>query len=173
MSIGGPSVLHLPADPQEGEPASQATLAPLLGRPLDFPTLCGVDPEGDEEESCVRVDRAAAMASQSSSNCLPPSPCHREKALKAQLPLWCGMLTRVIKAGTDEFKSAPCTKAQLDEKSKLESQGTWELESVREWSAVRRDPDLKEATVARLFVIMGRKGDEMIDSASDRSSEIK
>ena len=60
----------------------------------------------------------------------------------------------------------------MTKKVKLESQGTWDLLTVREWSAVRRDPTLLEATVARLFVIMGRKGDEM-EGADGRAAEIK
>eukprot|EP00972_Heterocapsa_arctica_P085535 12607269-Heterocapsa_arctica.AAC.1 len=48
---------------------------------------------------------------------------HRCKQGKPSMPFWCGLLTRVIKAGTDEFKSAPCTQAQVDERVKLESQG--------------------------------------------------
>ena len=60
----------------------------------------------------------------------------------------------------------------MDEKKKLEDQGTWDIETVREWASVRADPTLLEATVARLFVIMGRKCDEMID-AQGRSAEAK
>ena len=37
---------------------------------------------------------------------------------------------------------------------------------------MRADPTLLEATVARLFVIMGRKGDEMI-GADGRAAEVK
>ena len=103
---------------------------------------------------------------------LPTSSGHRAKHFKPSMPFWCGLLTRVIKAGTDEFKSAPCTQAQVDERVKLEAQGTWDLLTVREWSAVRADPTLLEATVARLFVIMGRKGDEMVD-ADGRAAEVK
>eukprot|EP00972_Heterocapsa_arctica_P099301 14652897-Heterocapsa_arctica.AAC.1 len=44
--------------------------------------------------------------------------------------------------------------------------------TFREWSAVRADPTLLGATVARLFVIMGRKGDEM-ENVDGRSSEVK
>ncbi len=87
------------------------------------------------------------------------------------MPLWCGLLTRVIKAGTEEFRSAPCNAAQEAERAKLEQQETWDLTTVREWSAVRSDPALPEATVARLFVIMGRKGDEMADTAN--TAEVK
>ena len=60
----------------------------------------------------------------------------------------------------------------MDERVKLEDSETWDLTSVREWAAIRADPSLPEATVARLFVIMGRKGDEMID-ADGRAAEVK
>ena len=120
------------------------------------------------------VDSYAAIA-HASAKVLPAPPGkepHRKKATRPELPLWCALVTRVIKAGTEEFKSAPCMAAQVEEKRKLDAQTTWDYDTVREWAHVRSDVSLPEATVARLFVIMGRKGDEITDE-SGRSSEVK
>eukprot|EP00972_Heterocapsa_arctica_P057432 8474672-Heterocapsa_arctica.AAC.1 len=88
------------------------------------------------------------------------------------MTLWCGLVTRLIKPGSEEYKGAKCQKAQDDERLKLEGQNVWDPDSVREWSSVARDPSLQEATVARLFVIMGRKGEEMAQTAG-AESEVK
>ncbi|WP_288992781.1 hypothetical protein, partial [uncultured Marinobacter sp.] len=146
-----------------------------LGRPRDHPVLFGIDPDSDETEGSFGDVGYAALNAHTSSispSSPPAASTHRPKMGRPNMPFWCGLLTRVIKAGTDEFKSVPCQEAQKSEKDKLESQDTWDYGTVREWSHIRRDPTLPEATVARLFVIMGRKGDEM-DGADGRAAEIK
>eukprot|EP00972_Heterocapsa_arctica_P089925 13266505-Heterocapsa_arctica.AAC.1 len=88
---------------------------------------------------------------------------HREKSTKANRPLWCGLLTRLIKPSSDEFKSPPCQDSQSDEKTKLEKKEVWDdYSTVREWGSVSSDPAFVEATVARVFVIMGLKNEEML-----------
>ena len=177
--IGSPPGLSLPAGSPSHEPRPNAEshrdgcnypfpIANELGRPLDNPTLFGIDPSTDDMGGSLGDAGYVAPNARTSTETLPsPSASgHRPKAIRPTLPLWCGLLTRVIKAGTDEFKSAPCNKAQEEEKTKLEKQSTWDMDTVREWASVRADPTLLEATVARLFVIMGRKGDEMIDARS-------
>eukprot|EP00972_Heterocapsa_arctica_P000059 9312-Heterocapsa_arctica.AAC.1 len=88
------------------------------------------------------------------------------------MPLWCGLVARLIKPGSEEYKSAKRQKAQDDERLKIEGQNVWDPESVREWSSVARDPNLEEAAVAHLFVIMGRMGEEMAQTAG-AESEVK
>jgi hypothetical protein len=173
-SIAPPPGLTLPAGStpfQESRP--DPSFATVWGTPLSNPTLFGIDPTGDTEGSAEVVGYAAVEAHTTLRNISAPSAAdgHRTKSKRPEMPLWCGLLTRVIKAGTEEFKSAPCNAAQEAERAKLEQQETWDLTTVREWSAVRSDPALPEATVARLFVIMGRKGDEMADTAN--TAEVK
>ena len=110
-----------------------------LARTLDHPVLCGIDPNVGESGSSVGdAGFVAARAHTSSIN----SPSlqdagHRHKATRPTIPHWCGLLTRVIKAGTEEFKSLPCQDAQKEEKRKLDAQSTWDYETVREWSNIR------------------------------------
>eukprot|EP00972_Heterocapsa_arctica_P026999 3971232-Heterocapsa_arctica.AAC.1 len=90
-----------------------------LGRPLDHPTSFGVDPSSDVSlESLNGVGYVAAEARAITTETSSTSSVrnHRCKMGEPSMPFWCGLLTRVIKAGTDEFKSAPCTQAQVDER---------------------------------------------------------
>ena len=72
--------------------------------------------------------------------------------------LWTGLVTRIVPAGTPEFKSAPCQRALEKERSTLLSQDVWDELYPREWSAIRRsDPT---AMCGRVFAIMGEKAAE-------------
>eukprot|EP00972_Heterocapsa_arctica_P036203 5327487-Heterocapsa_arctica.AAC.1 len=66
----------------------------------------------------------------------------------ASTPLWCGLVTSLIKPVSDEFQSAKSQQPQTDERQKLEKQDVWDPSSVREWASVKNDPTLREATVA-------------------------
>jgi hypothetical protein len=148
---------HAPASlaPPPGLSSFSPVPPVVYGAPMEHPTLFGLDPSDGPGLSSP-----------------PGIEPHRVKATRPELPLWCALITRVIKAGTEEFKSAPSMAAQVEEKRKLDAQTTWDYTTVREWAHVRSDVLLPEATVARLFVIMGRKGDEITDE-SGRASEVK
>eukprot|EP00972_Heterocapsa_arctica_P053785 7922178-Heterocapsa_arctica.AAC.1 len=54
---------------------------------------------------------------------------HRPKSPPTSMPLWCGLVTRLIKLGSEEYKSAKCQKAQDDERLMLEGQNVWDPDS--------------------------------------------
>ena len=70
-----------------------------------------------------------------------------------------GLVTRVIPAGSPEFKSAGCKAALDKELARLRAIPVWREDLVEEWSEVRRkDP---KAMVGRIFAIMGEKHSEL------------
>ncbi len=132
-SIAPPPGLTLPAGPPLIlGPRPDPSFATVWGTPLSNPTLFGIDPTGETGGSAGVDGHAAAEASTTLRNIPTPSASdpHRPKSKRPEMPLWCGLLTRVIKAGTEEFKSAPCNAAQEAERAKLEQQETWDLTTV-------------------------------------------
>ena len=72
--------------------------------------------------------------------------------------LWSGLVTRIIPAGTPEFKSDSCARALHKELSTLRAQNVWDESDPQEWATVRRaDP---RAMCGRVFAIMGEKAAE-------------
>eukprot|EP00972_Heterocapsa_arctica_P072307 10681731-Heterocapsa_arctica.AAC.1 len=115
------------------------------GSPLNFPVLEGIDPTEP-----VRQFGAAAYSQPVGEPTVYGPAQHHPKLGKPRVPLWCALLTRLIKPGSEELKSAASQEAQYEERTKLETQGIWDdVSTVREWSSIRADPTLTKTTVAR------------------------
>ena len=95
-------------------------------------------------------------------------PQHRPRNRQYKFGMWSGLVTRIIPAGSPEFRSEFCQKALLKEKGTLENATVWDISTVREWSDVRNDGS--ESLVGRVFAIMGEKGSERgIQNPADRT----
>ena len=91
---------------------------------------------------------------------------HRPRHLHHQFGVWSGLVTRIVPAGSPEFKSEPCVKALHKERSTLEGAGVWNIDTVREWRDVRSGHG--EHMVGRIFAIMGEKHAEKKAAPQDR-----
>ena len=88
----------------------------------------------------------------------PAVTAHRLRVDPSNFGLWSGLVTRIVPAGTPEFKSAPCARALKKERSTLMAQDVWDEKDPHEWADVRRaDP---RAMCGRVFAIMGEKAAE-------------
>ena len=88
----------------------------------------------------------------------PKREAHRLHLDPNTFGLWSGLVTRIIPAGTPEFKSDSCARALHKELSTLRSQNVWDESDPQEWATVRRaDP---RAMCGRVFAIMGEKAAE-------------
>eukprot|EP00972_Heterocapsa_arctica_P106295 15659302-Heterocapsa_arctica.AAC.1 len=71
-----------------------------------YPVLEGVDPTTTPTALCAAATTAVKDSLPTGapvSSGPGPAPPHRNKLTKPQTPLWCGLLTRIIKPGTEEF----------------------------------------------------------------------
>ena len=89
-----------------------------------------------------------------------------KRHLHHQFGVWSGLVTRIVPAGSPEFKSEPCVKALHKERSTLEGAGVWNIDTVREWRDVRSGHG--EHMVGRIFAIMGEKHAEKKAAPQDR-----
>ena len=95
---------------------------------------------------------------------------HRQKQDKSLLGVLNALVTRVIPAKDPEFHSPPCVAALKKELDDLRGQGVWDENGVTEWASAKADSLKKgvDATVGRLFAIMGEKGSELRRPVSER-----
>ena len=75
-----------------------------------------------------------------------------------------GMVTRIIPAGTKEFRSAPCQAALGKELESLRSMPAWNEKDVHEAAAVlgKARQAGKEVMIGRIFGILGQKNSELV-----------
>ena len=79
------------------------------------------------------------------------------------LPLWCCLVTRQVSLKSKEAQLPEAVPGIQKEKCSHERRGTWDLSSVREYGEWMRDPHIPEAVFRRIFTILGRRNDEVLD----------
>ena len=100
--------------------------------------------------------------------CLGPQvdACHRPRHHYHRYGVWSGLVTRIVPANSQEFRTEACVEALRKERTTLESAGVWDLAAVREWRDVRASPG--EHMCGRIFAIMGEKHAERKSAPADR-----
>ena len=97
----------------------------------------------------------------------PPRTGHRCRNDPELFGVWTALVTRIIPAKTDEFKSAACQAALKDELARLRKRGCWDESTVMEFSALMKEK--RDCLVGRLFGIMGEKNAESSKPADQRT----
>ena len=86
---------------------------------------------------------------------------HRERDMLPRKPLWCSLVTRVVKPKSQE---AQCDAAKVALKTELDNmrgKGVWDESDVHSLHDLLKDPKISEAMLGRAFAILGIKGEEL------------
>ena len=83
---------------------------------------------------------------------------HRDLRDPGTHGLWTSLVTRIIPAGSAEFKSVRCGAALEKERTTLRGPDVWDEDDPHEWAQVRGAD--AEAMCGRVFAIMGDKRGE-------------
>ena len=87
--------------------------------------------------------------------------CLSEQATR---PLWCALITRTVPTKSAEAKSDKAQEAIRAEVRGHGERGTWDIKRVRSLRDWMNDTSLVEVLVGRVFVILGCKNSEMLES---------
>ena len=77
------------------------------------------------------------------------------------MPLWCAMITRIVKPKSEEAQCEGAKKAIRAELEKMMKRKVWDIDDVYSLQDLLRDPNVKEAMLGRAFQILGVKGEEL------------
>ena len=77
------------------------------------------------------------------------------------MPLWCAMVTRIVKPKSQEAQCEGARAAIRTELNKMSSKKVWDVDDVYEYEDLMRAPDINEAMLGRAFQILGIKNEEM------------
>ena len=82
-----------------------------------------------------------------------------------RVPIWCTMVTRIVKPASSEAKCPGADAAIAKEHKGHLDKGTWDEGSVREYRDLMNDPNIDEAVIGRIFGILALKNAERMDPA--------
>ena len=75
--------------------------------------------------------------------------------------MWCSYVTRAVGMKSAEAQTDAAQRAIRDELDGLRKKKVWDESEVREYHDLRRDPNVPEALIGRVFGIFGVKNSEM------------
>ena len=110
---------------------------------------------------CSLTGRVAAAVGKTNVNDLAARGGHREHDSLPSAPLWCALVTRIVKPRS---KEADCLEAEAAIRKELDSMTAkvvWDVNDVYSLHDLLRTPNVNEAMLGRVFQILGVKGEEL------------
>ena len=95
---------------------------------------------------------------------------HRVKDDPTLFGIWSALVTRIIAASSEKFRSAGCQAALQKELSTLRDRQAWDEKTVCEWHEAARQGT---ADVGRVFAMMGEKHAEVLNDPSSRTHKAR
>ena len=89
---------------------------------------------------------------------------HRERDLPPRQPLWCSLVTRVVKPKSSEAQCEGAKQAVKAELDNMNAKKVWDTDDVYSLTDLLQDPKISEAMLGRAFTILGVKGEELDDT---------
>ena len=86
---------------------------------------------------------------------------HRSHDQVPLRPLWCSLVTRIVKPKSSEAQCEGAREAMRKELGNIESKGVWDTNDVYSLTDLLRDTKIKEAMLGRAFAILGVKNEEL------------
>jgi hypothetical protein len=86
---------------------------------------------------------------------------HRQHDSAPTRPLWCSLVTRIVKPKSEEARSPGAVAAMEKELGNMYEKEVWDTKDVYSLHDLLRDDRIKEAMLGRAFAILGIKGEEL------------
>lgn len=103
---------------------------------------------------------------------LSPEEGHREHDFLASTPMWCSLVTRVVKPKSPEAQCDGSRNAMIQELNNINGKEVWDLDDVYSLPDLLKDKNISEAMLGRVFAILGIKGEEVADSLQQWKARI-
>ena len=103
---------------------------------------------------------------------LSPEEGHREHDSLASTPMWCSLVTRVVKPKSLEGQCDGARNAMIKELNNINCKKLWDLDDVYSLPDLLKDKHISEAMLGRVFAILGIKGEELADSLQQWKARI-
>ena len=83
----------------------------------------------------------------------PPKSGHRNHDSLPATPLWCALVTRIVKPKSSEAECPAAKAAIRKELDSMREKRVWDVDDVYSLHDLLRTPDVKEAMLGRAFQI--------------------